>query len=502
MMQNIRYIILFFIVGVAINACKKGFDGDRKTVAPPETFMAVDTLFRTGENRLTTRVDAYWWGNSVGGIIVGYEVSTDNMQSWHFTTKQDSSFLLKIPPGKDSADVVVYVRAIDHLGQIDPSPASTLYPIKNSRPEIRFIFSLALAGIPSQNPVNVFPVLKYNIFGSDPDGADDLKEFELYINDTNTQPYIIAANTNAFTLVAKNTGADSSECSVYINSSNTPLIPQIKYLRLNQNNTIYIRAVDKAISKSGFVATPEIWVRKIAGNTLIVNAYSSNKNFVQNFYCNTLKSIGITVFDTLQATEIVNNNYTQLQPDFQTQSRTFALFKNIVWFGDDVNFSLPLGQRSTSDFFNKGGSLFMSVAINSSFDPLSNFLDWTPIKNLVNPPANAVFRVNINALVNPVYVGWPTIKSTVIIASARPFELPSNTATVGYDSLYYGGIIESVTGNPPVPWTGISTVLGKRYSIANNKTNFVISSLPLERFNGNNNTDSMFKRILIDELGF
>ncbi|MBC7383483.1 MAG: hypothetical protein H7296_10925 [Bacteroidia bacterium] len=501
-MQLFRLLLSIFLFAIVFTACKKGFTGERKTIAPPETFMVVDTLFRSGDNRLSTRVDANWWGNSSGGIIVGYEVSTDSMLSWHFTTSQDSSFLLKIPPGQDSTDAVVYVRAIDNLGQKDPTPASTLYPIKNSKPDVRFLFSTPIANIASQNPTVVFPVLKYNIFGTDPDGIGDIKEFELCINDTLTTPFILPFNTSAFTLIAKNVNTDSSMCSVFINSANTPLSLATGYLRLNGANIIYIRVVDKALSKSFFVATPKVWVKKVAGNTLVINAYSSNKNFVQNFYLNSLKNIGINQFDTMQATEVINNNYTQLQPDFQTQSRTFALFKNMVWFGDDANFSLPLGQRSTADFFNKGGSLFMAIAINSSFDPLSNFLDWTPVRNLVNPPPNAIFRVNVNALVNSTKSGWPTIKSTVIIASARPFELPANTATSGYDSLYYGGIIESITGNPPIPWIGVSTVIAKRYSISGNKTNFVMSSLPLERFNGNNNTDSLFKRLLIDELGF
>ncbi len=498
--RNILLLIWFFFAFVT---CKKGFDGTKKVVNPPETFMVVDTLFRTGENRLTTRVDANWWGNSTGGFVVGYEVSVDQMQTWHFTTIQDSSFLLKIPPGQDSADVIIYVRAIDNYGQKDPSPASTLFPIKNSKPEIRFVFSQAFAGIPSQNPVGVFPVIKYNIVGNDPDGLDDIKEIEVYLNDTNAIPILLPAYTSAFTLVASNPGSDSSVCQVFLNTNNSVFgTTNGSKLKLNSFNTIYVRAVDRALSKSIFIAAPSIWVKKVASSTLMVNAYNSNKIFVQSFYATVLNKIGIVLFDTLQVTEIVNNNYTQLQPDFQTQSRTFSLFKNMIWFGDDVNFSLPLGQRSTTEFFNKGGSLFMAIGINSSFDPLSNFLDWTPIRNLVNPPAGSVFRVNINALVNPNYSNWPTLKSQIIIASARPFELPFNTATVGFDSLYYGGIIESKSGQPPTPWTGISTVMAKRYSIATHKTNFVISSLPMERFNGNNNADTLFKKVLIDELGF
>lgn len=498
----LKNLIVAIVVFSSLIACKKGFEGNKRETPYPETFMAVDTIYRTGENRLTTLVDANWWGNSEGGYIIGYEVSTDEMLTWHFTKTQDSTFLVKIPPGQDSADVVVYVRAIDNLGRKDPTPASTLYPIKNSKPEVKFIFSQPIAGIPSQNPTTVFPVLKYTILGNDPDGVEDIFQYELYINDTLASPFILPGTCTSFLLQSTTPTADSGDCRIFINGNTNALSAAVKGLKHNATNQVYLRIVDKALSKSGYTAAPAIWVKKVSSEVLLINAYNSNKIFVQNYYANNLKGIGTTVFDTMQATEVVNLNYTQLQPDFQSQSKTFALFKKIVWFGDDANFSFPFGQRTTTEFFNGGGVLFMSVAINSSFDPLSNFLDWTPIKNLVNPPPASVFRVNINATVNPVQNNWPFIKSTQIIASARPFEIPQNTSTVGYDSLYYGGIIESKTGQSPIAWTGKSAVLAKRFSLPANKTNFVISSIPLERFNGNANADSLFRKIFKEELGF
>ncbi len=493
--------VLALVVSLIVS-CKSGFEKERIALGDPETFMVVDTLFRTGENRLTTRVDANWWGNAPGGFVVGYEVSTDNQQTWHYTTTQDSSFLLNIPPGQDSADVVVYVRAIDNMGRKDPSPASTLFPIKNSKPKISFLFSKPLGGIASQNPIAVFPVIKYSFEGIDPDGQQDLATYELYINDTNASAFILPANASAFTLISENPKANGGPCKVYINNNLNALPGSIDGLKHNAANVFYLRAVDKAQSKSGYVASPSIWVKKVSSDILVINAYNSSKISVQNFYTNRLKNNGILLFDTLQATEIVSSNYTQLQPDFLTQSRTFALFKKMLWFADDASFSFSLGQRTTGTFFDNGGALFMAVAINSSFDPLSNFLDWTPIRQLVNPPGGSIFRVNINSQVAPVNAGWPILKSTAIIPSARPFEIPATTAQVKYDSLYAGGIIESKSGQAPVAWNGISTVLAKRTLQSTGNTNFIISSIPLEQFNGNANADSLFKKIVVDELEF
>jgi len=501
-MKPIYYILLIFIPTAIFSACKKGYDGNKNSVAPPETYMVIDTIYRTGANRLTTRVEAHWYGISVGGFVKGYEISTDKMVSWFYTTRTDSSFILEIPQGQDSADVSIFVRAIDNFGQKDASPASTLYPLKNSAPFVKYIFGSGQPGVPSQNPTITFPILKYTIQGSDPDGLDQLLGYNIFINDTNAKPVFINSNANVFTLTAINITADSSLCNVFAGTSTTPA-GQTGYLQLNANNNIYIQAVDKAFSKSGFVASKTVWVKKPQpSKILVINAYRSNKISVQNFYLSRLASIGIAQFDTLQLTEVANNNYTQLAPDFDTQQKIFALFNKIIWFGDDADFSLLIGQRSTGSFFNNGGKLFMAVGISTTFDPLSNFLDWTPVKSLINPPAGSIFRVNNNATINPVVAGWPAIKSSSVISSARPFQIPETGSLYGFDTLYSGGIIEQITGQPIKPWTGVSNVIAKRYFNSNKKSNFIFSSIPLESFNGNNNVDTLLQKILKSELEF
>jgi hypothetical protein len=115
-MKNIKY--LFFVLTIiTVFACKKGYEGNFNNNPNPETFMAVSKIERSGTNRLTTRVDAYWWGTSENGFVVGYEVSIDSMKTWTYTKRADSTLLLTIPFGSDTANINVYVRAIDNLGQ-------------------------------------------------------------------------------------------------------------------------------------------------------------------------------------------------------------------------------------------------------------------------------------------------------------------------------------------------------------------------------------------------
>ena len=488
---------------LAINACKKGFDGTPKATDLPETYMVVDSIYRTGPNRLPTKVEAHWWGSSANGIIKYYEVSLNKGATWFATTSQDSLFLLEIPAGSDSADALIMVRAVDQLGQKDPSPASTLFPIKNSPPSASFSYAVFQSGIATRNIENTFPVLKFNIEGIDPDG-DALQAFELYINDTNNSPVLIPGNSTAFTLISKQPSADSAVCDIYIGNSTNQYTETISGLKQGAFNTIYIRAVDKAFSKSPFVASRQVWVKKVSSDVLVINGYNNSKLLVQNFYCKRLNEVGINAFDTLQASEIINDNYTQLQPDFLTQSRTFTLFKKIVWFSDDAESSLSMGQRTTAPFFDAGGKLFMAVTFTSSYNVFSNYLDWTPIQSLVNAPTGSVFRIGLNTDLPAVKPGWPTLNSTQVISSARPFNLPNNNgATVAFDSLYSGGIIESKPSpQPAAEWKGGAVTIARRYKPSTQKSNFIISSIPLERMNGKSNMDSLFQKIFIEQLEF
>lgn len=247
--------------------------------------MAVDSIHRVGADRLTTRVVANWWGTSEVGFVVGYEVSVDSMKTWQYTTRQDSAILLNIPLGSDSADIHIFVRAVDNLGLKDPSPASTLYPIKNSAPSVKFIYAASVGGSLTQNPTIAFPVLKYNFQGNDPDGSGDIYQYELYLNDTNASPYILNAGTSSITIqgVKLDSLTSTTECLVFVGSNNKALSIRAQGLKLNTSNTIYIRAVDKALAKSQLMASNPIYVKRPVSDILLVNAYSGGNLSVTNF---------------------------------------------------------------------------------------------------------------------------------------------------------------------------------------------------------------------------
>ncbi|MBI3233611.1 MAG: hypothetical protein HYZ42_06150 [Bacteroidetes bacterium] len=500
-----KYLYIFLLITGIISSCKKNdFDNDKNINKTPKTYMVVDTIDRLGSNRFNSQIKVQWWGNDEDGYIKGYKISTD-LINWTFTTKQDSIFNIIIPSGKDTFDVRFYVKAIDNKNAEDINYASLAYPVKNSPPTIAFITPSGSAGTITKNPIKSFPVIKYSWIASDPDGSQDIDHIDICLNDTTLTPFGVDASTSEVTFLAENPNSPISKCKVYSGQSLSPLPTLINNLQTNQNNIIYIRSVDKVGSKSRFEASNSIYIKKVNSDILLVNAIASTsqKPVVLDFYGKGLIAQNKPVFDTLQAVDIVNNNYTELSVDNLTQSRVFGLFKHIIWITDDANFSLSFGQKTTSDFFKNGGNMLMSVGFTNNWDTTASWLDFTPARKLVPQGNSQTYRMIDQASVNNTQSGWPSLKfSTIGAPIVRPFFKFENNGSYTYEYLY-NATIRITGGGPSYDWTSTDStnVISKRIN-SSGKTNFIFSSIPLEKSNGNNNIDLFFKKVFIDELGF
>ncbi len=140
--------------------------------------------------------------------------------------------------------------------------------------------------------------------------------------------------------------------------------------------------------------------------------------------------------------------------------------------------------------------MLMSVYISSTFDPLSNFLDFTPIASLVNPVDTTLILDNGASLL-PIDGGWPELQSTAIVGTVKPINLQ-----IGAIPLYNAALTakDNITLSL-TPWTGVSTVMAKKTDISGN-TNFVIATLELNKLDGLTNMDLLFEKVLTDEFGF
>jgi hypothetical protein len=99
-----------WVAGLLISGCERGEALENQA---PDTHLAVKSIERSGADRLNSKVQMSWYGTDIDGYITGYALSLDSL-NWKLTTSQDSTFLFSIPAGSDTADITLYIRAIDN----------------------------------------------------------------------------------------------------------------------------------------------------------------------------------------------------------------------------------------------------------------------------------------------------------------------------------------------------------------------------------------------------
>jgi len=485
--------LLIVYVSVFALSCKKEFAGDAKQQLPPETYMVVDKITRSGDQRLTTTVDAHWWGISQTGIIKGYEYSIDNQLTWTFTAKQSGTFLLTIPFGADTADVAVYVRAVDNLGQHDPTPASTLYPVRNSAPYISIDNS-------NGHKSSSFPAFRYYWIANDTDGVADIQGIEVAFNDT-AKIYSLPANTTAASFAARiNSGVISNSFFVYPNSKTIPNTDMLGGIKFDSLNYFYVRAFDRSGARSKW-AKDSIFIRKPQSDIVLINDYTGSKNYYQSFYAGRLNAMGVpySLYDSITTPkdDLPNDNF--------TIQRTFDYFKKVIWFSNDANATLSNASQNTSNFFYNGGRMLLVIDIGGSYTYTESQVTFTPISSFVSPPNSSdQFKMNPGDTLKALQTGWPDMYTggNIFSVSFRPYFLQGQSGSYLYDGLYNGNLVIPASPNP-IPWTGQSLLISRRRNIVDGSTNLIFSAMPLELLQGSpNNIDSVFRRIVRDELKF
>ena len=242
--------------------------------------------------------------------------------------------------------------------------------------------------------------------------------------------------------------------------------------------------------KSAFAASLPVFVKKPVSKILIVNAYTTNIQAMEDYYLSHLSANGINAVDVTRLNEKYAGKYTELAPDNITQAKIFDLFDQLIWVGKDATYSLSLAQKTTDNFINKGGNIFMAIEISSAMDERANFLDFTPVDSLVSPPAGSQFILEKDSVVVPVQSGWPVLKSTRFINPTRPFYQNSGSSV-----LYNAHIVKT---NPKQSFGGQTAVMAKK--VVSGKTRFIISSIELHNLDGNGNIDQLFNKIFKTEF--
>lgn len=484
MMRRSSLLLVAALGALGLAACDTSITGSALDNEPPTTQLAVrdtslvDNLLE-GE-RLTSTVRVSWTGDDPDGYVAAYELRYHDdgaaPGAWTRTTSVDTLIQLPIPRGERAADVVFEVRAIDNEGLTDPTPARTVFPIQNAPPRLR----LSQFDLP---PDTTYPVFTFAWSASDPEGDDNLAAVEVALNDS-TDFVRLPADVRFATFVARDyaPGAATTEARVFTGRSSVNTGIDLPGLRLDANNTIYVRAVDQTDTTS--VMERYTWhVKDPAGEVLYVNDYRKlTAPNVQRYHLGVLRRFlpagtDVEVWDLSQPYSTGNTGdlvrSTALPPAADpTLRETLALFRYIYWVSSNTTNStadnnLPFAAPVMDRFFEQGGKLIVHSIPNLPSNPDENLgnpaILLLPLSDLITFPDSlyTFFRLPRSRELQPVQPvpgtgeALPALSPTRLVSDMLPY------LTEGDDNIpLYTAPFNAIRreDNRQIPWEGPSTV--------------------------------------------
>ena len=480
-------LLLGALVATGLAGCDGGVSGDPAANQPPDTELAVRDTSLVGnvedDDRFTSTVFVAWSGTDPDGFVVAFDLryyaagaAPGPEDGWARTTRRDSLVLLPIPPESEVANVVFEVRAVDDEGAVDPTPARTVFPIRNSPPTLRLSGTLVPAD-------TTWPVVSFGWTASDPDGPESLLGIEIALNDT-TDFVMLPPEVDFVTLVAQSPqGAGETVAEIFYGTSFIPSGLTVSGLRVGADNVLWARAVDQTETASPLARFPadedDVWfVRRQTSDVLLVNDYRRAENTrVMPFHRNTLSGYG-GAFDEwdLSRPFSTGNNPVIATSDAlpvaasPTLRRTLALWRYIYWVSDQTTdrvqgYNFPVAAGVIDLFFEGGGRIFVQVPVKLPVDPDENqnnpAINILPLGGLITIPDSLVFnnlRISAGAEVVPVQPvpgtgqTLPRLQATQLVTGTLPY-IPGESVPL-YEADYFA----NRTGGGTVDWTGPETV--------------------------------------------
>jgi hypothetical protein len=464
--------------GSLLIRCK---DGTKEANEAPLTFTSVQAINLTGEDRLNSLVTLRWWGTDPDGVVKGYEFSFDE-ETWYFTEEQDSTFLFSINAGSDTVDIDFWVRAIDLEDVVDPTPAYLSIPLKNTPPEINFQRDL----IPTDTSFNLVTLLWE---ATDLDGFETIENIELKLNEGDWVSISPGRSLAAVVPTDPNANGSTGARLYYDDASEGP---EMDDLRLNNLNSIFVRAIDIAGSYSQEDTITDLFIRGKTEDVLLIGANSSKPDA---FYQSNLSSNGFAVDFIDYVRDDAVNQPPVWYPTFQL---LLEQYETVVMYSNDVNFTnvqtnaedivLEYASTSIQNYIDAGGKLFLSTSFPNAFSTGSSLFGILPIDSLSTADGQA--RLPIDSLAVAEAAGYPDLLCNTFISGLDPI-YPSSDAEIIYSA--------QLTKNNG--WDGPNTV-GVRRKL-NGNTNFVFFSVELHKINGDPSAMSnLFDKVMNDEFNW
>jgi len=318
-----------------------------------------------------SRLRVHWWGDDPDGIIFGFYIKWEGIDSlWIFTTSNDSIFSL--PIGSSDTLYTFKVSAVDaegngiydqeivrngisygtepfidannnqtydngefyyDIGLVDPTPASLIFPIKNSAPIVEWnSFSFV--------PDTSFPVMTFQWNADDLDGVESISSINIALNDT-TNFVSLPGSIRLVTIRIKDLNAPIPEMEILINGSDRNIFPQLlSGLQFDAENKFYVQAVDLSGAASNRIVLPgdsdDWYVKKPKGKVLIFDnlfGISSDQQAVL-FYRNIFSTIGGgSLAGKFDEYDLQDQAFT-LPFENVTIYEMLRLFKYVYWYAE------------------------------------------------------------------------------------------------------------------------------------------------------------------------
>lgn len=485
---------LFIIAGLllvlgagALAGCDSGITGTALDNRAPETALSVrdsslvDNL--AGADRLTSTVFVSWTGTDPDGFVAAFELrfwpdstpAPGPEEGWTRTTRTDSLILLPIPRGERAANVVFEVRAVDNEDARDPTPARTVFPIENAPPTIR----LSSFELP---PDTTFSVVSFAWTADDPEGRENLSRVEVSLNDS-TRFTALPPDVEFITLVGDLDGAgQTTTAEVFFGETFRGTGLRLDGLRLGDDNTFYLRAVDQTDTTS--TLQRYTWhVKRPDGGVLFVNDFrKSSFPVVQGFHFALLRAFlpPDTPVDTWDLSQpfVTGQGGNAPRSDAlpavadPTLRQTLALFRHIYWLSSNstnsiVQNNLPFAANVLDLFFENGGTLMVASPVTLPGDPAESLSNpavlLLPISDLITFPDSLrpTLRMPSGTPVEPLEA-VPGTGQTLPPLESQQFvigTLPYAAATANTVPLYRAGFLSvSRAGGQTAPWQGPGVV--------------------------------------------
>lgn len=511
---------IVLLAGVVLVSCSERFVDNKIENQPPDTkiFLFPDVANEISKQR--SKLQIYWWGDDPDGFVIGYYIKWEN-KSWEFTTKTDSIFTLVIV-GTDTS-YLFFVASVDNsgngrydpqvirngmnfgpepftdinkngvydigepfidIGNVDPTPATFKFPIRNSAPVIEYQKGFDV-------PETTFTVASFAWNITDIDGNETVEKIYIALNDTSSFVEL-PGHVNFITIMASPPfTSNTTDASIFIGPTLTQPFPiKIPRLKLDDLNRFYIKAKDIAGAFSKTIVMPDTnrkwFVKKPKGEILVIDDYTIADN-AEAFYKAIFDSIGLgNKIDNLD----IKFGKTSTTPGIflpksinPTFTATLRLFKSVFWFTDNDP-TLEVAQLTLRNYTETGGKVLLSMIFPQTFDTRS-LGDFLPIDSVSPVPISFVpVNTPVNLTPDGSSFGYPPLRrdgSPMPVARIRTF-YPNVAAA---KSLYTLGL----AGNP---------IIG----FMDNEKRRIFIGLPLHRLNGGqSNVREFFRKVFIDEFG-